>query len=153
MPTSAEIHASKLSKEQEYLDGWQRARADLENLKKRNHEEFLRQQQTAKRHAIESFLPLADNFRSLVQHVPESLKDDSWVQGATHVARQFDQVLESYGISVINPTGGAFDPNLHEAIEEVNDESVKSGEITEVVLVGYKLGDTVLRPARVKVAA
>lgn len=138
------------SREQEYLDGWKRARADLENLQKRMGDMRIQEQQTLKRSVAESLIVLADNFKALTAHAPDS--QDPWVAGVLHVARQFDQTLSDFGIETIETVGVAFDPTIHEAVEEVAGEG-ESGTVTEIVQVGYKIGDTTVRPAKVKVLA
>ena len=137
------------TKEQEYLAGWKRARADLENLQKRMGDQLQQQRTSVKREVAESLIALADNFRSLVEHAPASEKDP-WAAGVVHVARQFEQVLTEFGIEVIDKTGKLFDPNIHEAVEEV-EEKGKEGQVVVVVQAGYKVGDTTIRPAKVKV--
>lgn len=152
MVPAKKIHGENISKEQEYLEGWKRARADLENVKKRMADAAIHQRSAIKRDLIESLLSLADNFRSLVEHAPK--EQGPWVQGVVHVARQFDQTLQSFGVEVITDTGGEFNPTLHEAIAEIKGEGKEApGTVREVVQVGYKIGDTVIRPAKVKVAA
>jgi molecular chaperone GrpE len=137
------------NKEQEYLDGWKRALADLENAQKRMAENAVSQRAAIKRDIVESFLSLADNFRSLALHAPTN--QDAWAQGVVHVARQFDQTLQGFGVEMITDTGGTFNPAIHEAVEEVKTkEKEKIGTIAEVVQPGYKIGDITIRPAKVK---
>ena len=138
------------NKEQEYLEGWKRARADLENTKKRMAESQLQQRVSITRDIVESLLSLADNFRSLVEHAPK--EQDAWAQGAVHIARQFDQTLEGFGVTMIADTSGIFDPTIHEAVEELEREEEK-GTVIAIVQAGYRIGETVIRPAKVKVAA
>lgn len=149
MFSSSHIHGQKNSKEQEYLEGWQRARADLENVRRRMAESTVNQKQALKRDIVEDLLGLADNFRALTAHAPDP--KDPWVQGVLHVARQFEQVLADFGVEIIADTGGAFDPKIHEAVEEV--EGKESGIVQEVVQAGYKIGETVIRPAKVKITS
>lgn len=149
---SSQIHSINSSKEQEYLAGWQRARAEFENLSKRWQNERITQHSQIKREIVESLIALADNFLSLAKHTPEELSGDSWAQGVGHVARQFEQLLASHGVELINPAGDDFDPKLHEAVEQ-SELAGPAGVITEVVQPGYKIDDLVIRPAKVKVAA
>ncbi|MEK7500338.1 MAG: nucleotide exchange factor GrpE [Patescibacteria group bacterium] len=134
------------NKEQEYLEGWKRSRADLENLQKRMADTRIQERAILKRNIAEPLIMLADNFRSLIEHAPDT--KDPWTAGVLHVARQFDQVLEEFGVEQIIETGIVFDPNIHEAVEEVEGEE---GKIIELVQVGYKIGDIIIRPAKVKV--
>ena len=136
-------------KEHEYLAGWKRARADLENLQKRTDIEKQTYRTFLKRDIAETLIPLADNFRSLVAHAPDTA-DNPWAAGVVHVARQFEQTLADFGIEVIEKIGEAFDPAIHEAVEEVGSED-QVGKVVEVVQAGYKIGDTTIRPAKVKI--
>ncbi len=140
----------KENKEQEYLDGWKRARADLENMKKRMADTMEQQKEAMKKDIAYSLIALADNFRSLTDHVPDP--KDPWAAGVLHVARQFQQTLSDFGVEVIEDAQGAFDPALHEAIEESKEEG-EPGTITELVQAGYRIGKNVIRPAKVKVIA
>lgn len=145
-------HGHLESKAQEYLEGWQRARAEFANFRTR----LLAQQQhlsrQAQRQAIEPLLAVADNFRAVTAHVPEELADNSWVQGVLHVSRQLEQLLTDLGVQPVTATGQPFDPTQHEAVEEVTDSSVPSGTVLSVVQAGYRLGDELIRPARVTVS-
>ncbi len=136
------------SREQEYLEGWKRARADLENVQKRMADTRIKEQEAIRRSVVEELLALSDNFKSLLEHAPDS--KDPWVAGVLHVARQFDQTLADFGAESIDQAGGMFDPAIHEAVEEVEGEG-ESGTVTQVVQVGYKIGSTVIRPAKVKI--
>ena len=137
------------SKEEEYLAGWQRARADLENLQKRMGTDRQQQRTFLKRDIAETLIPLADNFRSLIEHAP-STENDPWVSGVTHVARQFDQILTDFGVESIHQKDVPFDPAIHEAVEEVEEQG-KEGIVLEVTQPGYKIGDVTIRPAKVKI--
>ncbi len=148
---STQIHSSN-QKLLEYLAGWQRARAELDNYKKRQYET----EQIARRQLIQeiaqSLLSLVDNFHVMTEHVPPALKDDDWTKGVLHIARQMDQILAEYGITRIETAGLKFDPSIHEAIGYVSKKTVTHGMVAEIVLPGYMIGDQVLRPAKVKVA-
>lgn len=134
------------NKEQEYLEGWKRARADLENFQKRMADNRMQEYAVMKRNISENLIALNDNFKALTDHAPE--KKDAWVEGVLHIARQFDQTLQEFGIETIEETGQVFDPSIHEAVEEVDGEE---GKVIEIVQAGYKVGDMTIRPAKVKV--
>ncbi len=134
------------NKEEEYLEGWKRARADLENLQRRLADDKMKDRTSIKRSLVEPLIALNDNFRSLAQHAPDD--KDPWVQGVLHIARQFTQTLQEFGVEEIVDTGGQFDPSIHEAVEEVEGEE---GKVIEVVQAGYMIGDVTIRPAKVKI--
>lgn len=147
---SSEIHG--VSKAREYLSGWQRARADLDNFRRRVHQEQQQQNEQVKRRLIYDLMPLVDNFRAVAIHLPAELKDNVWAQGVLHVTRQLEQLLQQYDVVPINEAGQPFNPVLHEAVATVEDETAGSGLVVEVMQAGYRIGDQVIRPAKVKVA-
>lgn len=145
-------HTGKNRKEKEYLEGWQRARAELVNFRQTSLRQGEQQALQAQRRMLEPVLAIADNFQAIVAHVPTSLTKDPWVQGVLHVARQLEQALREVGVEVIAAQGQPFDPNRHEAIAEVESTEVPSQHVVEVVQPGYMLGSVVVRPARVKIS-
>ena len=147
-----QTHSVASAREQEYLAGWQRERAELQNFRKRMHEQATREQRQALRAVIEPLLGVADNFQAMTRHVPKELEENAWVTGVMHIARQVEQLLTEYGITLIEAQGKAFDPSQHEAVEEVADSHAPSGQVVEVIMPGYRLGEDVIRPARVKIA-
>lgn len=151
MIASSQVHGLPGRREQEYLTGWQRERAELENLQKRLAQERVALKNQAEASVVRSLLGLADNFRAVVQHAPEHLQDNNWATGVIHVARQFEQLLAEYGVSKIEPANAEFDPTLHEAVETVTNKQLKSGIVVEVIQPGYKMGENIIRPAKVKV--
>lgn len=137
---------------QEYLEGWQRARAEFANFRAQLQSREQHVSRQAQRQAIEPLLAIADNFRAIAAHVPKELTDNAWVQGVLHVSRQVEQLLTDLGVREIVAEHQLFDPTHHEAVEEVTDSSVPSGTVLAVVQPGYLLGEELLRPARVKVS-
>ena len=151
MINATQLHGSKV-KENEYLDGWQRSRAELANLQKRLVGEQVQQRQKVTREITGELLTLADNFQVMTRHVPEELAENSWTTGVLHVARQLTQLLEEFGITLIEAKGQNFDPKFHEAVEQTSKTKLSTGSIVEVIQAGYQIGDEVVRPAKVKVA-
>lgn len=142
----------KRSREAEYLDGWRHARAELANYKKRVAAEHQQSRQQAVAEALRALLPVADNFQMMIKHIPSDLTSHSWVEGVKHVARQLDQLLAESGVALIAETNIPFDPAVHEAVDQVKNIKIKSGLVVEVTQPGYKLGENILRPAKVKVS-
>lgn len=145
---ASQLHGVVSPKEQEYLDGWQRARAELRNLRQRMASEGASQQQRLKAQLLEPLLQVADNFTALVAHAPEGNAGDSWSQGVLHIARDFERVLSEFGVEQIHAENEPFNPLLHEAVGQTDEEGT---QVVEVVQVGWKMGDRVLRPAKVKI--
>ncbi|KPJ56912.1 hypothetical protein AMJ49_03265 [Parcubacteria bacterium DG_74_2] len=135
----------------EYLTGWQRARADLLNYKK---EELKRVGELIK-YAGEGFilkiLPILDNFEIADKNLPEDLKNDEKIKGILKIKTQIKDFLKSQGVEEIECLGKKFDPNLHEVVEEVNKEGVEPGTVIEEIRKGYKINGRLLRPAKVRV--
>ena len=149
------LHGSRSSskKEEEYLQGWQRARAELLNYRQRVQAETQQATQKAQRKFLEPLLQLADNFQAIAQHIPEDLNKNSWAQGVVHVARQFEQLLVEYQLEPLGVVGEKFDPQIHEAVDQVTEEGKESGTIAAVITRGYRMQNSIIRPARVKVFA
>ncbi len=140
------------AKAHEYLEGWQRARAEFANYKKRVEREMKDSHSNAAGSVLKDILPAIDDFERAMSHVPENLQNDPWVGGVGMILRKLNKVLDEYDVKVIDPTGEPFDPNLHEAIGTDDASDAKSGYVTVTMQKGYVLGDRVLRPALVRVA-
>ena len=137
----------------EYLDGWQRARAEFANYKRRTEAERAELLVSAGADVLTRILPAADDFDRAVQTLPDDLKDNAWVAGVMLVQRKLANGLDSSGVKPIPvQPGDTFDPNIHEAITQEDSEQFASGQIIGVVQHGYKMGERVLRPAMVRVA-
>jgi molecular chaperone GrpE len=137
---------------QEYLEGWQRNRAEFANYKKRIEREMKDNHANAAGSVLRDILPAIDDFERAMSNTPEALKDDKWVGGVGMVLRKFNKILDDYNVIVLDPVGEPFDPNRHEAIGMDDSEDVATGHVTATMQKGYVLGDRVLRPALVRVA-
>ena len=144
------IEAQKEAKSNE--DGWQRARAEFANYKKRNERERRELFQRAALDTLRSLLPIIDDFDRAFESVPEAISEDPWIGGVSMIQRKFSTLLDQYEVEAIDPTGGPFDPNLHQAIGADDSDEVESGYVIETLQKGYRAGEQVLRLALVKVA-
>lgn len=140
----------RLKKERdEYLAGWQRAKADLSNYKKdeaRRNEEFAKWALAA---FVTELLPILDSFEVALAKT----SDETEKMGLRLIKTQFMSVLAKYGLEPISAEPGSkFDPELHEAIGHESSDQPE-GAIVDEIQKGYKLHDRVLRPAKVKVSA
>ncbi len=140
-------------KAEEYLDGWQRARAEFANYKKRVLRENTEIHQVARGEVIKLYLDIADDLDRALQEKPETRDGETWAEGIEIIFQKLRARLESEGIKPMNPIGEEFDPNIHEALMKEKSEEFESGQIIEVMQEGYWIGDKVLRPALVRVAA
>jgi molecular chaperone GrpE len=135
-----------------------RALAEMENLRRRTEREVA----DAKTYGVSSFardmLGVADNLRRALEHLPAEARESadaatkSLIEGVEVTERDFLSRLTRHGVKKLEPQGERFDPNLHEALFEVPDESVPAGTVVQVVESGYTIGDRVLRPAKVGVS-
>ena len=141
------------TKAEEYLDGWQRARADFANYKKRVLRENTDIRQVARGEVIKLYLDIADDLGRALLDKPESGEGETWAEGIEIIFQKLRSRLEAEGIKAMNPLGEEFDPNIHEALMKEESELYDSGQIIEVMQEGYWIGDKVLRPALVRVAA
>jgi molecular chaperone GrpE len=152
-PEAPEAEIERLTRlSEEYLDGWQRARADFANYKKR----IEREQRDAYRRAagdiLTRYLGVVDDLERALKDRPTDGEPASWADGIELIYRKFRSVLEAEGVEVIDALGQPFDPNLHEAISHEESDEQPAGHVIEVLQQGYRMGEQVLRPALVRVA-
>jgi molecular chaperone GrpE len=136
----------------EYLDGWQRSRAEFANYKKRVERELAQANQTATGNVIKRFLNVLDDLERALKKRPQDGEGAAWANGVELIYRKLLSILENEGVKTMNTDGQVFDPNLHEALSSEESDEHESGEIIEVIQQGYLLEDRVLRPALVRVA-
>ncbi len=148
----AEALAAAERQSKEYFDGWQRERADFANYKRRIEREISDIKDDARVSTLVALLPVLDDFELAIANLSDDLKAHPWLEGVMAIQRKFKKILDDHGVVAIEPTGKAFDPNLHEAIGMDSSGAVESGHVSETLQKGYAYGDKVLRPARVRVA-
>lgn len=136
----------------EYLDGWQRSRAEFNNYKKRIERDASSTYQTAAGSVIRQFLGVSDDLELALRSRPKEGEGAAWSNGVELVYRKLQSILENEGVKVIQAQGVPFDPNFHEAVLSEDNCEYESGTVIEVLQQGYLLGEKVLRPARVRVA-
>jgi molecular chaperone GrpE len=152
-PSALQAEVTELrAKADEYLDGWQRARADFANYKKRIERDQEEARGRAAAALLAKILPVEDDLRRAVRERPEAEGYPHWADGIELIQRKLAALLEAEGVELIPADGVAFDPALHEAVTYEPSNDHKEGEIIEVIQQGYRLGERVLRPARVRVA-
>ena len=136
----------------EYLAGWQRARADLINYKKEEMERVGSFIKIAQEGLIFEFLPILDNFDIAEKNIKKELKENDNVKGLLQIKQQILDFLKKKGVEEIKSVGEKFNPAYHEVVEEVDTDEFETGTIVEEVQKGYKIDGRILRPAKVKVA-
>lgn len=151
--TEAELDAGALQVQLDELNQrFLRTAADFENYKRRTalEKEDLLKYSNAK--IIGEILPVLDNFQMALRTTSDNKEVQNVVKGVDMIYRQLLQVLEQAGMTKIEAVGHAFDPNLHEAIMQVDDDSVPEDTVVEELRAGYMLKERVIRPTMVKVS-
>ena len=148
----AELAAAQ-AKAAEYLDGWQRARADLANYRRRSEAERSTLTATANARLLTRLLPVLDDFERAFETLPADLRNLTWIQGMGHIYRKLQVVVESEGATPIEAVGKPFDPKVHEAILQEESHEHPEGVVCGEFQRGYMLADRVLRPSLVKVSS
>jgi molecular chaperone GrpE len=151
--TLEEQLAAAQEKAAEYLDGWQRARAEFANARKRLEKQRAEAYKNAAVDHAAKLLPILDDFDRALINAPDQIESDDWFEGIKLVRRKFQNIMEGLKVEAIEAVGQPFDPNFHEALSLKEADGVESGTVIEELLVGYRLGDRVIRPSLVNVAA
>jgi molecular chaperone GrpE len=144
--------AESRAKADEYLDGWQRSRAEFANYRKRTEREQSLAQQNAAVVVTRRYLGVLDDLERALKNRPQEGDGAKWAEGIELIYRKYLSLLDSEGIKPMQAEGQQFDPNLHEAILSEDSDKHESGVVMEVLQQGYMIGDRVLRPAMVRVA-
>lgn len=133
-------------------DRLKRQMAEFDNFRKRTDKEKSSMYEIGARDIIEKILPVLDNFERGLASVPEDLKGGSFAEGVEMIYKQFVKTLEDAGVEAIEAVGQQFDPNLHNAVMHVDDDSFGENEISQELQKGYKYRGTVVRHSMVQVA-
>lgn len=148
-----ELHADK----QDLSDKLVRVMADMENLRRRKDREIEDKGKYAVSKFATDILSIADNIQRAIESVPaEAIEEDealkSLIEGVQMTDREFLNVVERHGISRLDPVGQPFDPNMHQAMFEVEDKEKPSGTVVQVIQAGYLIEERTLRPAMVGIS-
>ena len=145
---------AKAAKADEYLGLAQRTQADFENFRKRSAREAAAATQRGATKLAKELLPAVDNLERALEHAPEASDDSelAFLAGIKHVHSDLVGALQRAGIERYSPEGEPFDPMLHEAVAQQPFEGFAPGTVVEVFQRGYRIGENVVRPARVVVA-
>lgn len=145
----AEKKPSAEQQVKEANDKYLRLMAEYDNYRKRSQKEREALYGDIKADVLNKFLPVYDN---LVRALDQPTEDEAYRKGVEMIMAQFNKTMESLGVTEIESVGQPFDPNLHNAVMHVEDETKGENEIVEVFQKGFKLGEKVIRFAMVKVA-
>ena len=139
----------------EYLELAKRTKADFENFRKRMSAEVLAAATRGKGELLRDVVPVLDDLERAIQAAgldPEGDSEDGLAHGVLLVFRSLRDSLARHGVEAVDPTGERFDPVVHEALSTVAADGVESGTVVETMQKGYRLGEQLVRPARVVVS-
>ena len=137
---------------EELTDRVKRQMAEFENFRKRTEKEKSSMYEMGARDIIERILPVIDNFERGLAVIPEDKKEDPIAEGMEKIYKQIQKVCEEAGVKPIEAAGKEFDPNFHNAVMHVEDESLGENIVAEELQKGYMYRDSVVRHSMVKVA-
>lgn len=140
------------AKAERYLNGWKRTQADYQNLTRRMAQHETELIRYATEEFVEELLSVSDSFDRALQILTDEEKTSGVAKGFTAIYKEFTNLLKTHDVIRIETEGKPFNPELHEPVGEEVREGVASGVIVEEVRAGYRMGEKVIRPARVKVA-
>lgn len=148
----AELDAAR-ERADEAEAGWQRARADFANFRRRSEEERQKQAGLASDSLLLKVVALADDFDLAIEHVPDEARGTPWLEGISAIYRKLRQLLESEDVvPMVTAEGAPFDPREHQGISYEDTLDVPDGSVIRALQRGYYVRDRVLRPALVAVA-
>jgi molecular chaperone GrpE len=133
-------------------DAWMRTAADFDNFRKRTRRELEEARRSGREDLLRVLLPVFDNLARAIQSAHRSTDVKAMVDGLSMVQRQFVEALGREGITKVPTVGQAFDPSVHEAIQQVETDEHPAGTVIAEVQAGYMQGERLLRAAMVVVA-
>ncbi len=145
-PTKEEKLEKELS---ETKDKYLRLMAEYDNFRKRNAKERLELTANATGNTLAEILPVFDNFERALN---TETTDEKYKSGVEMIFKQMGDVLTKLGVEIIDPTGKEFDPNVANAVNQIQDENLGENIVAQTFQKGYKIGDKIIRYAMVVVA-
>ena len=146
--------AEEKTLEQKYdetYDSLLRAKAEVENIKKRTEKEISNAYKFSTEGIFLDLIPIFESLDIAITQASETTNIDNLIEGNKLLKSMFDTFFDKNSLEVINPVDQKFDPNLHQAIKTVKDDSKENNFVSEVLQKGYKLVDRVIKPALVVV--
>ncbi len=138
---------------QEANDKLLRAKAELDNYRKRTQREFADIRTTTKALTVQEFLTVLDHFQMALDHAEQDTDGASLKQGMDLIHSEFKRTLENLGVTAVKTLGEPFDPTLHEALAQEPSDTVPEGAIVREWKAGYRVGERLVRPAAVVVSS
>jgi molecular chaperone GrpE len=155
-PVAPTVEETLRRERDEAQEKWLRALAELDNLRKRTRREIVDVRRFAQADALRGFLDILDNLERALQSnagAADTGTPDPLREGIELTRQRFHSVLQEQGVTAIEAQGLHLDPLVHEAVGQLPREGGEPGTIIEVAQAGYRLGELVLRPARVIICA
>ena len=152
--SDVEEQAEEKTLEEKYdetYDALLRAKAEVENIKKRSEKEISNAYKFSTEGIFLDLIPIFESLDIAITQASETKNIDNLIEGNKLLKSMFDTFLEKNSLEVINPVDQKFDPNLHQAIKTAKDDSKENNFVSEVLQKGYKLVDRVIKPALVVV--
>lgn len=140
---------------EQYKSGWQRAQADYRNLLKETEAKRAELVRWSKQVILEEFIPVYDNFKKAFHNATftdASPEVTNWQKGIEYIMKQFGAILKQHGVEEIKTVGEKFDPERHEALGEEHSDEFAEDIITKEIDAGYKMGDKIIKAAKVIVS-
>ena len=153
-PEDSTAEKSELTWEEKYNDAYDallRAKAEVENIKKRSEKEISNAYKFSTEGIFLDLIPIFESLDIAVSQDTNNTNKENLIEGNKLLKNMFDSLLDKNSLQVIDPIGEKFDPNLHQAIKTVKNDSKENNTIDEVLQKGYKLVDRVIKPALVVV--
>ncbi len=138
---------------QEYLDGWQRLRADIANQKKETDSLEERARARVLEEILTELLPTLDSFDLAMQGEAWNTVAPAWKSGVEYIRTSLIQTLEKRGVRTFGAPGDVFSAHAYEAVGTVETDQYPEGSVAHVIRAGYLYGERIIRPAQVKIAA
>lgn len=141
----------KLKEEKEqYLNGWKRARADYLNYLKEEKERLEKFLEIANKELVFKLLPVLDSFKRAEENLSDQDRENPSIKGLLQIQTQLFEILKKEGLQEIETKEGEkFNPEIHEAVGEIERDDLEEGSIGKVIERGYKFKDIILRPVKV----
>ncbi len=138
-----------IAERDDYLDQLQRGRAEFANFRRRTEQERSLIRELVSRELLAQLLPVVDDFQRALRAVPVEQRDTGWVEGVELIERKLSGFLDRAGVTKFDALGQPFDPAVHEAV--ATEPGTSGDTVVEIFQPGYRLGQSLLRPAMVKV--
>lgn len=150
---SPEQYDALMAERDDFASKYQRALADYQNAQRRFGVEIGAAREAGVERVLASLIPVLDHFDMALSQDPSRVSAEQILAGVTMIRDEFNRAMAAFGVRTIQPSlNDEFDPGQHEALSSLAAEGVQPGRVSSVYQVGYKVGDRVVRPAKVTVA-